>query len=188
MEFIIFAILFLALVLIVFMYNLIVNAHNAARRAWADVLTQERQRGRIIPELEKSLKDHTVYESGLQTKITRLRKGIDSLNENSIDPKQQHEVSLASKDLLKSIHVAVENYPELRASESFAKYMDEITNQEENIGASIRIFNQNVEEFNAILERFPSNIVNNMITKKNLINVYHDQESSQSFAYKPEFD
>lgn len=181
-------ILVLFVIVVIVFYNAIINAYNAVKRAWADVLTQERQRGRIIPELEKVLQQHTDYESDLQTKITQLRQGIDALDEQLIDPQQQREVSMASKELLKSIHVAVENYPDLQASQSFAKYMDEITNQEDNVGAALRIFNQNVEEYNATLERFPSNIINNVVTKKEIIHVFHDESASQSFDYKPNFD
>lgn len=180
----------LALILVllgVYFYNQIVNAYNAVKRAWADVLTQERQRGRIIPELEKALKQHTAFESDLQSKIAKLRQGIDSLREDVIDTQTYRDVSQMSKELMGSIRVAIENYPELRASESFAKYMQEVTNQEDNVGAALRIFNQNVEEFNSLLERVPTNLINNWFNKKQVIKVFHDETAESNFDYKPNF-
>lgn len=49
--------IFLALILIpliaaIYFYNAIVRAYHLVKRGWADVLTQERQRGNIIPQLE----------------------------------------------------------------------------------------------------------------------------------------
>lgn len=178
--------LFLILVFIYY-YNQIVDSYNSVKRAWADVLTQERQRGRIIPELERLLKQHTKFESELQSKITKLRQGIEGLSEEVIDTNQYKEISQIAKDFMGSIKVAVEAYPELSASESFSKNMHEITNQEENVGAALRIFNQNVEEFNSILERVPTNIVNLWFNKKEKIKIFHDQEAQSSFEYKPNF-
>lgn len=178
---------FILILVIVYLYNQIVNVYNSVRRAWADVLTQERQRGRIIPELEKALKEHTDFESDLQTKITKLRQGIDSLRDDEIDTQKYREITQVSKELMGSINVAVENYPNLKASESFAKYMHEITNQEDNVGAALRIFNQNVEEFNSLLQRIPTNLINSWFNKKAIIEVFSDQTAESSFDYKPNF-
>lgn len=117
-----------------------------------------------------------------------MRAGIADLNEQVIDTKQQHAVSVASKDLLKGIQVAIEAYPELAASESFAKVMQEISEQEENVGAALRIFNQNVALFNALIENFPANIVNSLTLKKEIIEVFSDEVAASAFSYKPNFD
>ncbi len=169
-------------------YNKIIACYNSVKQAWADVLVQERQRGRIIVELEKILDKHTAYEKSVQENITRLRQGLAGLNENTIDPKAQNNVDLAHKELMKSISVAVENYPELKASESFAKMMNEISNQEENVGAALRIFNANVNDFNSLIQSVPSNVVNNVFHKKLPIDTFSDKTASASFDYKPNFD
>ncbi|WP_394129053.1 LemA family protein [Shewanella maritima] len=168
-------------------YNLIVREYNSVTRGWADVLTQERQRSRIIPELDRVLQDHKDYESELLPKITALRQGINALEDNNIDTKLQSEVDKASQDLMKGINVAVEAYPELKASESFSKFMYEITEQEENVGAAVRIFNQNVAHFNSCIQSFPNNIVNAMINKKKVIEVFTDSKAAAEFEYKPNF-
>lgn len=172
----------------ILLYNQIVNAYNLVKRGWADVLTQERQRGNIIPQLESVLSQHKEYEGELLANVTRLRAGIDALDSNVIDTQKQHEVNLASKDLLKGIQIAVEAYPELGASESFAKVMKEVTDQEENVGAALRIFNQNVEIFNSLIQNFPANIVNSLTLKKQAIDVFADDVAASAFSYKPNFD
>jgi LemA protein len=168
-------------------YNAIVKEHNAVQRGWADVIAQERQRSRIIPELDRVLQQHQDYEKELLPKITALRQGINALQDNNIDTKLQNQVDQASQELIKGIHVAVEAYPELKASESFAKFMYEITEQEENVGAAVRIFNQNVANFNACIQSFPNNIVNGFFNKKQTIEIFSDSKAQAAFEYKPKF-
>lgn len=168
-------------------YNAIVSAHNTVQRGWADVLTQERQRSRIIPELERVLGQHKEFEQDLLPKITALRQGINALQDNRIDTKLQHNVDLASQELIQGIRVAVEAYPELSASESFSKFMYEITEQEENVGAAVRIFNQNVANFNSCIQSFPHNMVNGWFNKKHTIEVFSDSKAQAEFEYKPKF-
>lgn len=185
---IILAVVLIPLIGGVLLYNSIVRAYNLVKRGWADVLTQERQRGNMIPQLESVLKQHKDYESSLLENVTRLRAGIDALDTNVIDTKKQHEVNLASKELLKGIQVAVEAYPELGATQSFSKVMAEITEQEENVGAALRIFNQNVAMFNSLIQNFPANIVNSFTLKKQAIDVFEDEVAASAFSYKPNFD
>ncbi|MCL1044510.1 LemA family protein [Shewanella sp. 1_MG-2023] len=187
MSYIFLAVIILGAIIIFSIYNAIVKEHNAVQRGWADVLTQERQRSRIIPELDRVLQEHKDYEMELLPKITALRKGINALQDNNIDTKLQSDVDKASQELIKGINVAVEAYPELKASESFSKFMSEITEQEENVGAAVRIFNQNVANFNNCIQAFPNNMVNGMFNKKQVIEVFTDSKAQAAFEYKPKF-
>ena len=48
-------------VVLVWFYNRIVSGKNAIQRAWSDVIVQERQKLKVIPELEKIVQDHIHY-------------------------------------------------------------------------------------------------------------------------------
>jgi LemA protein len=65
--------------------------------------------------------------------------------------------------------------------------MREIAEQQENVGAAIRIFNQNVEDFNNGIEQFPNSVINNMLNKKEKLNTFRDEEAESGFEYKPNF-
>ena len=71
-----------------------------------------------------------------------------------------------SKELIRSLNVVVENYPELKADTLYSKMMDDIQEQNENVGAAISIFNRNVEVFNNQIEVFPNNLINTMTLSK----------------------
>ena len=187
MEYIILIILVVLAIWVLMGYNDIIGKFNLVQRGWADVTAQERQRGRIIPELESLLKDHKNYESDLLPKITALRSGLSTLNDDQVDPSKLKDISLASKELQSGIKLTAEAYPELSASDSYSKVMSEIANQEENVGAALRIFNQNVEIFNSSIQVFPNNLINKNLNKKEKIEVFSDSEAAESFEYKPSF-
>ena len=67
---------------------------------------------------------------------------------------------------MRSLNVVIENYPELKANDIYLKMMNEIEEQNENVGAAITIYNRNVELFNNQIQIFPHNIINNMFLKR----------------------
>ncbi|WOT04865.1 LemA family protein [Shewanella youngdeokensis] len=170
---------------VISMYNSIVSDHKSVQQSWDDVTVIERQRMRILPELEKVLKEHKLFESEVFTKIAALRNSVEQLNGNDIEPSRCADVGNMSTELMNSLRFVSESYPELKASESFSKNMDEIVNQEEQVGAALRVFNQNVSIFNTRIESFPSNMVNGMLNRKKPVDSFVDNAASSSFDYKP---
>ena len=177
-------ILFVVLISII-IYNGIISRMNAVERAWADVITQERQKNKIIPHLEDFVEKYNIYEESIQTKITELRTSLQNLQTGSVDTQKLAEAESSTNSLIKGLHVAVENYPDLKASESFSNLMREIAEQQENIGASIRIFNQNVEDFNNGIEVFPNSLINQWFNKKVKLKTFTDSEAKSGFEYSP---
>jgi LemA protein len=54
-----------------------------------------------------------------------------------------------------------ENYPELRATENFQKLQNELTEIEDEIQASRRIYNSNVQAYNTKIQVFPNSVIAN---------------------------
>ncbi|WJG08603.1 LemA family protein [Aliiglaciecola sp. LCG003] len=178
-------ILSVLLVGIVVIYNGIITRKNAVERAWAGVITQERQKNKILPELEKVVSQHKEFESSVLTDITRLRSKLTELNDQQIDTHGLADVESLMSSVAQGINIAVEAYPDLKTAGLMDSMMREIAEQQENVGAAIRIFNQNVEAFNAGIEVFPNNMVNGILNKQPRINVFSDVQTSQGFDYKP---
>src|SRR5690625_2675046 len=72
----------------------------------------------------------------------------------------QHEDFLSAA--LGRLFAVAENYPQLRAAESFVQLQQELTNTEDRIAAGRRFYNANVRRMNTKVEVFPSNIIANM--------------------------
>lgn len=166
-------------------YNKIISGMNAVERAWADVITQERQKNKIIPELEKAVEKYALHESTLFTSITELRSSLQKLTADKVDVGRLADTEIKTTSLLNNLYAIAENYPELKASDLYNNLMKEIVEQQDNIGAAIRIFNQNVEDFNNTIEMFPNSIVNNSFNKKTKMNTFRDSQAEEGFEYKP---
>lgn len=179
------AVLAILLLIVLAIYNGIIKRKNSVHRAWSDVITQERQKNKIIPMLESAVSQYKEFEQGLQTRITELRASLSKLSSDKIDATALANAESSTAALMKGIQVAVENYPDLKAAELFNNLMREISEQQENIGAAIRIFNKNVEDFNNGIQVFPNSLVNSMLNKEMPIEPFTDSEALSGFEYKP---
>lgn len=188
MGLIIFVAIF-ALILVwgIFVRNNIVRYFNATRRAWAEVANFERQKIKTLESLESTLQQYTQFEKSTLEKVTELRQQILNLNMQETDVSRLQHIESLSKDLMKNLSVVVENYPELKADTLYAKMMDDIQEQNENVGAAISIFNRNVEAFNNNIQIFPNNLVNSVTLSKKTIRPFSDSSAMQNFDYRPNF-
>ena len=184
----IFLLLMLALVILAIMIrNTIVRHHNASIRAWSDVASYERQKIKILDGLQTLVEQYSSFEQGTLEKVTELRRNILNLNINSTDVSQLQRIESLNQELMRSLNVVVENYPELKANEIYLKMMNEIEEQNENVGAAITIFNRNVELFNNYIQVFPNNIINTLTLSKKAIRPFRDHAATQNFDYRPNF-
>lgn len=188
MAFLVFVLIPIAVIVaIIMLRNSIVRHHNATIRAWSDVASYERQKLKILDGLQPLVEQYSSFEKGTLEKVTELRQNILNLNLNNADVSQLQKIESLNKELMRGLNVVIENYPELKADAIYLKMMNEIEEQNENIGASISIYNRNVELFNNQIQIFPHNIINNMLLKKKAIRPFRDQSTAQSFDYRPNF-
>ena len=62
---------------------------------------------------------------------------------------------------LDDLRAVAENYPQLRATENFQKLQNELTEIEDEIQASRRIYNSNVQSYNTKIQVFPNSLIAN---------------------------
>lgn len=187
MGLIIFLLLMLAFgIAAIVIRNNIIRHHNATQRAWADVATYERQKVKVLDGLAPLVEQYAGFEKGTLEKVTELRQQIMTLNLDNTDISQLQRIESLNKELMQSLHVVVENYPELKANEVYLRMMNEIDEQNENVSAAISIFNRNVELFNNHIQIFPNNIVNTVTAGKKPIRAFRDNHL-QNFDYRPNF-
>lgn len=177
----------LCVVLIIMIRNTIIRHHNASIRAWADVASFERQKVKVLDGLQPLVEQYAQFEQSTLTQVTALRQNIMQLNLNDTDIGRLQQIESLSQQLMQQLSVVVENYPELKANEIYLKMMQEIEEQNENVAASITIYNRNVEVFNTYIQVFPNNIINTATTAKKPIRPFRDSTVTQNFDYRPNF-
>lgn len=114
----------------------------------------------VLTKMVDVVKGYKEYEQETLQSIVELRKGMTMQERNSAN--QQMDT------LAKQITLLAENYPNLKASENFAKLQEAIADVEEHLQAARRLYNSNVTAYNQKIIVFPNSLVAGSIgaTKK----------------------
>lgn len=147
----------LAVIWLVFVYNGLITLRNRTQEAWSDIDVQLKRRYDLIPNLIETVKGYAAHEKQLFENVTKARS--EAMQAQGAAAKAKAENMLTQT--LKSLFAVAENYPNLRASENFAKLQDELSDTENKIQASRRFYNGNARDFNIKTEVFPNNLVAN---------------------------
>ena len=167
---------------VIFVFNRLVTLKNRLKEAWADIEVQLKRRYDLIPNLVEAVKGYASHESSVFEKVTEARTramGAKTL-------KEKGEAENALSGTLKTLFAVSENYPQLRASENFQKFQDELTDTEDKIQAARRFYNGNTRDFNTQIETFPSNFVAQIFNFKSA-EFFEIEEAAQKEAVKVEF-
>jgi LemA protein len=148
--------------IIIGVFNRLVNLKNRADEAWSDIDVQLKRRHDLIPNLIETVKGYAKHEKELFEKVTEARTAAISTEKIADKAKAENQITEA----LKSVFAVAENYPNLKANENFLELQKEITDSEDKIQAARRFYNGNVRDLNTAIENFPSNIIANAFNYK----------------------
>jgi len=152
-------VVFAALVFFV-MYNSLVGKKNQVENAFAGMDTMLKKRYDLIPNLVATVKQYMTHEADTLTKVTALRAKATS---GSLSSDEKVDLNNRIGKMIGGIMVAVEAYPDLKASENFQHLQRSLNEIEEQLSASRRAFNASVMDFNNAVEMFPTNMVAGMM-------------------------
>ena len=145
------------------MYNTLIGKKNNVEKAFGSIDVMLKKRYDLIPNLVSSVKQYMQHEANTLTEITELRAKAVSGNLSS-----DEKVDLDNKitKTLGGIMVAVENYPDLKASQNFIQLQASLNEVEEQISAARRAYNASVTDYNNAVEMFPTTIFASMMNYK----------------------
>lgn len=155
-------IVLILVIMLISMYNGLVQLRNQVKNAWAQIDVQLKRRHDLIPNLIETVKGYMVHERETLTKITEARAA--AMGAQTISDKAQAEGVLSN--LMGRFQVAVEAYPDLKANQNFLGLQEELTSTENKISFSRQSYNDQVLFYNNKIQMFPSNIVAGMFAFK----------------------
>ncbi len=143
-----------ALILIL-MFNSLISKKNQVNNAFASIDVYLKKRYDLIPNLVAAVQNYMNYEIKILTEITALRtKAINGnlTNEEKID------INNKLSNSLHQINIAVENYPDIKASTNFLQLQASLNDIEEQLSAARRAYNASVNSYNNAVQMFPTNL------------------------------
>ena len=142
-------------IIVAAIYNNLVSLRQRVQNAWSQIDVQLKRRFDLIPNLQETVKGYMSHESETFSKIAELRTAWAS----STTVAEKADISSQLTEALKTIMAVSENYPELKANQSFIQLQEELTNTENKIAYSRQFYNDTVTMYNTKIEMFPSNLI-----------------------------
>ncbi|EFL88223.1 LemA family protein [Ahrensia sp. R2A130] len=145
-------------VVYVVLYNALRRSQTKVAEAWSGVEVQLKRRHDLIPNLLSSVKAAMGHEEAIFTQLTKARKTAhDALTSHDPQLIETAEANLSAK--LSGLRVQIEDNPEITATGNVETFQKQLEEAEDQIAASRRLYNGNVQKLNAAVATFPGNLV-----------------------------
>jgi LemA protein len=136
-------------------YNSLVSLKLRVEGAWAQIDVQLKRRHDLIPNLVEAVKGYMAYEKDTLERVIRAR--TQAIEATGLKDKAQAENMLTQT--LRSLFAVVEKYPDLKANQNALQLQEELTSTENKIAFARQYYNDEVQRFNTMIQKVPSNIV-----------------------------
>ncbi len=140
----------------VVIYNSLVGRKNDVETCWGAIDAYFQKRSDLIPNLVSAVKTYMTHEKDLLEKIVQLR---ERASRSPHTPEESSNWDGQTSQLLKTIMVRAEAYPELKANQNFLHLQSSLNEVEEQLSAARRAYNSSVTSYNNGVEMIPYNIV-----------------------------
>lgn len=135
------AVLLLIWVSVVSTSNTAIGYEEAIKNAKSGIQVQEKRQYDLVTKLVQVVEANSKFESSTQLAVVQARSSLKSGN-------------VASAAL--AINAVAEQYPDLKANAAYIQLMTELS-VSENLKAQFRTaYNDNVQEYNRFVRRFPN--------------------------------
>jgi LemA protein len=155
MIWVVLGIVVLIALILVFAYNGMVKSRNKVDESWSGIDVQLKRRHDLIPNLVETVKGYAAHEKEVFENVSAARSAAISAQ----GPAAQAQAETALNGALGRLFAVAEAYPQLRAAESFTQLQQELANTEDQIAASRRIYNGNVQAYNTKIQVLPNSLL-----------------------------
>ena len=142
----------------VLIYNNLVRLKHDVSKAWANIDVLLKQRHDELPKLVETCKQYMQFEQETLEKVMQARAAVN----NAARAGNVGAVGAAEGQLrlgLGNLFAVAENYPDLKANETFLHLQSRSTGLENSIADGREFYNESVNINNVRIEQFPDVIV-----------------------------
>src|SRR3954464_12034016 len=147
-------------------YNSLVALQNRFKTAFSQIDVQLKRRHDLIPNLVETAKGYLAHERGTLEAVTQARTaamtGLSAAQQNPGDPAAMKQLADSQGQLagaLGRLNVAVEAYPDLKASQNMMQLSEELTSTENRVSFARQAYNDSIMSYNNRRESFPGSVI-----------------------------
>ncbi|HYM24316.1 MAG TPA: LemA family protein, partial [Vicinamibacterales bacterium] len=142
----------------VVIYNGLVIAKQSVREAWGAVDVHLQRRASLIPNLVETVKGYAQYERDTLKTVVEARGALTAAS----GPRAAAQANDTLGRAIGSVLAIAEQYPQLKANESYAKLQTDLADTENKIAYARNYYNGAVEIYNVKVQSFPGVLVARM--------------------------
>jgi LemA protein len=175
-------------------YDELVDKDQAAAAAWADIEAQLQRRYDLVPNLVSVVKGSAKHEQSTLQQVTEARASatqIKMTSDDLTDPEKMAAFQKAQDQLsgaLSRLLVIQEQYPDLKANQSFRDLQVQLEGTENRILRSREVYNNAAREYNAALSKVGGMAINKVTGKPFKPRVYFSASAAAQEAPKVTFE
>ncbi|MEM7082143.1 MAG: LemA family protein [Pseudomonadota bacterium] len=142
----------------VVLYNHLVALRENVKKNWANIDVLLKQRHDELPKLVDTCKEYMGYEQETLRQVMEARTRVSQAQQSgNLDELGKAETQLRMG--LGSLFAVAEDYPDLKANESFQHLAKRITSLEESIADRRELYNASVNLNNIRVDQFPDLLI-----------------------------
>jgi LemA protein len=140
---------------VLLLYNRMVSRRNNVDNSWAQIEAALQRRHDLIPNLVEAVKGYAKHEQKTFEDVTKARTTATAAKAPPNQAVAEDTLTAAIGRLM----VVAEQYPELRATENFQQLQAQLSETEDQIQITRRVYNDTVQTYNTLIQQFPASVV-----------------------------
>ena len=137
------------------LYNGLVSLRNNIRRSWSNIDVLLKQRHDELPKLVQTCQGYMQHEQHVFDRLSEARASLAQARTLSERAGAEHQIGQA----LGQLFAVAENYPDLKANQSFLQLQTRISDLENQIADRREFYNDTVTTFNTRIQQIPDKFV-----------------------------
>ena len=174
-------------------YNSLVKLDQGVRAQWAQVENVYQRRADLVPNLVETVKGAANFEKSTYTAVTeaRAKVGQMKIDESVVsNPEALAKFQQAQDELggaIARLLVAVEAYPDLKATQNFRDLQTQLEGTENRITVERQRFNETAQAFNTKRQSFPTVLIAGIFGSRFAEKAYFKAQAGAETAPKVQF-
>lgn len=152
----------LLLLVAIVCFNTLRAAEQDVMKDYNNIQAENARKVDLIPNLVRTVREYAAHERAVLDEVTAARAAAQSVPS---DPGHASDVAQAQGGLtaaLGRLFAVAEAYPDLKADANYRQLQAELTDTEDRIAASRKLYNSSVDRLNTKARTFPTNLFTGM--------------------------